>query len=556
MTALRRPQSSPLLVAVLSFVVFILPVAVLLLRFRADAPFYFLAEDSFYYLSIALHSAHLPFFSIDGVHPTNGFHPFWELFEYSLAKLPYFHLDGPDILPRIFAVNAVIVGLATALLSVYVHRLTRRPWLSVIAMTPGLIWLLCGLGAPAAVNVWANVNGMETGLELLFFSCTVLLFGTRFPSGARLILATISLGCVVLCRLDDVFFLIAIAGVAAFSAPREERTRRLAAFTLPLLMIAGYLFYNHSTVGVWMPVSGMAKVGKGYRAGIGESLHLLQGSPFWAMPSHAISFAFATAYTRVVQMFAPMAISAAWLGWTYRRDTRGSAVVQSLAWGVLLKGAYNFLRVPLGYQGAWYYGVSLAVSNLLLALFLAEALHRWSAASPDLPRRWPAPLRVVAGVASLLCLSFLSFNIVVSRASQNAFVNARDTYAERMPLTNALRASTSGPFLEFQDGELSFATGVPAMSAFGLAADPAAVRAQHDGTYFKLLAQRGVTVAAASGTYPSMLADTRFDKKLFAVWGYNAEEIQGYCFEPFWNDSKGNLVLYHIRHQPICPPAR
>ena len=529
--------------------------AMFLLKFRVDAPFYFLAQDSFYYLSIALHSAHTPFFSIDGLHPTNGFHPLWECFEYSLSRLPYFRLDGPDILPRIFAVNIAIVGAAVALLSAYIYRLTRRPWVSVIAVCPGLLWLLIGVGAPAYLNFWASVNGMETGLELFFFALTILILGSKVPTGLRLLVVTVTLGLLVLSRLDDVFFLLAIAFCFTLATPRAHRLGRLVPFAVPLLMIAAYLLYNHHTVGVWMPVSGMAKVGKGYRAGIGESLRLLEGRPFFSGPSYAVAFSFGNTFVMVAQMLAPMAIAAIFLLWTFRTGFyRSNVVLQSLALGVLLKGTYNFLRVPLGYQGAWYYGASIATANILLAALAAEALHRWSAAqAPGAMRSGPSAYLTPLRLAGVLALSFLSFNIVASRASENGFAATRDAWLERASLAAALHNATSAPFLEFQDGELSFATGLPGISGFGLAADPEAVRAQRNGTYFDLLARRGVTIAAASNTYPAAIAASAQSKAIYPIWGFNAREIHDICFQPFWSDPIGNIVLYRIRRQPTCP---
>ncbi len=548
-----RPDRAQFAVPLTALAIFVLPMALFLLKFRLEAPFYFLAQDSFYYLSIALHSSGTPFFSIDGLHPTNGFHPLWECLLYSLSKLHSFQLDGPNILPRLFAVNLTIVGLAVALLSAYIHRLTRRPWLSIIAVCPGLLWLLVGIGAPAYLNFWACVNGMETGLELFFFSLAILLLGTDLPSRLRLLFSAFALGCLVLSRLDDVFFLLAIAAVFAIRSPRPERLRRLVPFALPALMIALYLLYNHRTVGVWMPVSGMAKVGRGYRAGIGESLRLLSGWPFFSLPSYGVAFQFSNTFVMVTQMLAPMAIAVVFLFWQHRRGFAvANPVLKSLAFGVLLKGTYNFLRVPIGYQGAWYYGASIATANILLAVMLAEALGHPSVARPS-----TSSLRGPAGTAlrllAVLCLAFLSFNITAARASQNGFASTRDAWLERAHLAHAIRSSTKAPFLEFQDGQLSFETGLPSVSGFGLAADPEAVRAQHSGTYFDLLARRGITVAAASNTYPPVIAASAGTKGIFPIWGFNAAEIRNVCFQPFWTDPIGNIVLYHIVRQSTCP---
>ncbi len=552
-----RPDRAQFAVPLTALALFVLPMALFLLKFRLDAPFYFLAEDSFYYLSIALHSAHAPFFTIDGLHSTNGFHPLWEWIEFALSHLQFFRLDGPSVLDRFFALDLGIVGVAVALLSAYVFRLTRRPWLSLLAVCPGFLWLLAGVGAPAYLNFWAAVNGMETGVELLFFALVLHLLGTEFRSGARLFVAGAALGLVVLSRLDDVFFLLAIAAVAVLRAPAADRARRLAAFALPVLMIAAYLLYNHVSVGVWMPVSGAAKVGKGYAVNLRAIQKLLEGWPIFAQAPGAVAFNYGNLFALVAQMLVPMAVAAGWLFWT--RGRHPSPVLQALALGVLLKGGYNFLRVPISYQGAWYYGASIATANLLLALLAAEALHRWSAAAaaagqPD-PRLRRREVRAALPVVALLCLSFFSFNMIASRATQNGFEPTRNTWLERARIASALRTFTSAPFLEFQDGELSFATGLPSVSGFGLAADPAAVRAQHAGTFFDLLARRGITVAAASNTYPGALAASARSKAVFPLWGFHPQEIQQYCFQPFWSDPQGNTVLYHILHQPVCPPA-
>ena len=394
---------------------------------------------------------------------------------------------------------------------------------------------------------------METGVELLFFAAMLHLFGTRFHFGLRFILATLGLGMVVLSRLDDVFFLLAIILVAVLRSSAKDRLRFLAPFALPLLMIAAYLLYNYHSLRVFMPVSGLAKIGRGYRGGVGESLRLLEGWPFFAMDPGAIAFGFGNLFVMVAQMLAPMAIAAAWLLWSRRQETASNPVLQALALGVLFKGSYNFIRVPIGYQGAWYYGASIATADILLACFVSEVLDRWSTASPKSSNTGsPFSWSWLRGPA-LIVLCLLAFNITATRASQNGMAVTRDTWLEREHLATAIRAVTTAPFLEFQDGELGFGTGLPVISGFGLAADPAAVRAQHEGTYFRLLAERGITVAAASNGYPTAIAGAAQDKAIYPIWGFNRQEIKEYCFQPFWTEPRGNIVLYRILHQPVCP---
>jgi len=39
------------------------------------AAFTFFTSDTYYYLAVARHSVNAPFFTFDGLYPTNGFHP-------------------------------------------------------------------------------------------------------------------------------------------------------------------------------------------------------------------------------------------------------------------------------------------------------------------------------------------------------------------------------------------------------------------------------------------------------------------------------------------------
>jgi hypothetical protein len=541
-------------VVLATFVLFTAPIALFAFHFKADAPFYFLAPDSFYYLGIALHSAHVPFFSNDTLHPTNGFHPLWEWVEYGLSKFSWFDLQGPSILPRVFALNIVLVGAATSLFAAYIYRQTGRIWLAVLATCPGLTWLAAAIGAPAFLNNWDYVNGMETGVELLFFSLTVLCLGRNFSSGWRFHAGVLCLGLTVLSRLDDVFFLLAIAAFACWKAPSEGRLRKLLPFAIPALMLAGYLLYNHHTVGILMPISGKAKAGLGYRSNIGEALRALRGSPFWEFPATLSSIFYAATYMRLVQMFLPMLASSVYLVCSCRRAQQ-NPVLQALSVGVILKGLYNFIFVGTGYQGDWYFGASIAVCNLLLAIGVNEILGRRAEVAQEsgsvVANGRRAVMESVACLFGLTLLSFFSFNAVVSPRSNYTFREGEtNLYHDRAALAQAIRSTGHPIFLEFQDGEISFATGLPSVSGFGLAADPEGAKAQKAGNFFDLLARRGVTIAASSGVYTSILEGSRTSKGVFPVWGYNREEIKHYRFDPFWSDAKTGVVLYHIVREP------
>ena len=396
MTANPRTSISPYLLFCANFILFSLPMALFLWRFWRDVPFFFMAEDAFYYLSIALHSTHVSFFSIDGAHPTNGFHPLWEWMVYGLSRLPWFRLDGDDVLARFFAVDLALVATAVSLLSVYTYKLTRRPWLSMITFCPGLLWLCVGVGSPAYLNFWASVNGMETGVELLSLSVVLTLFSTDFRTRTRYGFGVIALGFVVLSRLDDIFFLIGILSMLLLRTPKPERLKRLLPFAIPIGMICLYLLYNHHFLNVWLPVSGSAKTGKGYSANLRETLRLVGGWSFFSLPAYATAFSYGNSFVMIIQMFAPMAVAGGWLLWMRRSRRNSSAVLCALAIGVLLKGAYNFVRVPISYQG-------LGTTERLLPLQTSSWPHffhiclkagiraMWNAESavPDCTRPYP-----------------------------------------------------------------------------------------------------------------------------------------------------------------------
>ena len=77
--AAERPGVALLLIAVvLGFAAW--PPLMALTQEGIQGAFKYFASDSFYYLTIAKQSTSVEFFSFDGVHPTNAFHPLWEVY--------------------------------------------------------------------------------------------------------------------------------------------------------------------------------------------------------------------------------------------------------------------------------------------------------------------------------------------------------------------------------------------------------------------------------------------------------------------------------------------
>src|SRR5262245_6448745 len=64
-----------------------------------------LLDDGYYYLNIARHLAQGDGFTFDGLHPTNGFHPLWQL-----LLVPLFWIT-PDRTAVVYAASVVQIGL-------------------------------------------------------------------------------------------------------------------------------------------------------------------------------------------------------------------------------------------------------------------------------------------------------------------------------------------------------------------------------------------------------------------------------------------------------------
>ncbi|MEO6965645.1 MAG: hypothetical protein ABI076_07065, partial [Acidobacteriaceae bacterium] len=198
-------------VATAAFVSTVLPLLLFLRRFPRLAPFAVDANDAFYYLTVARNSLHTSFYSFDGVHPTNGFHPVWQFLLYTAMRWNVLKPEDPGVtLHRLFIGNVLLLGVGFALLAAFAARTLRRPWLAFLAVCPGFLWFAVALSAPVYLANWSYLNGMETSVELVCLGVALLTFSTGSYSSVRFLLSMFFFGLTVLCRLDDVFFLVPI----------------------------------------------------------------------------------------------------------------------------------------------------------------------------------------------------------------------------------------------------------------------------------------------------------------------------------------------------------
>jgi hypothetical protein len=188
-----------------------------------------------------------------------------------------------------------------------------------------------------------------------------------------------------------------------------------------------------------------------------------------------------------------------------------------VAVGVILKASYNFALVQIMLQGHWYYGPSILFANFLLVLAVDRAISRESLASL-LPGR--NGLYLGTASAAMALLTFGSMMELMEPKDDGKGGSAFYQVQESGPTLRSMIASYGDQrFLEFDDGEIAFASGVPSVSGFGLTGDVDSVRALEAGNYFPLMEKRGGTLLACSTQYGAGKKDVHFNPHRFALFG-------------------------------------
>lgn len=466
------------------------------------APFRFFAADAFYYLAVADRSQGRPFYTFDGLFPTNGFHPLWQWLLDGLFTVLGGDRELEVLLP--FVIGAVLVALGAALLATVVARATGQPALALLAAVPGFYFLLLPPIAPSYFAVWSFANGMESGPSILAFAWLAhRLIDPRLQGEAPPLRCFVALGvagtAVTLARLDDVFLLgsLLLLAWATSRSPREALSRVLAVGLPPLLGIGAYLAYNLASVGVLLPVSGAAKAEGPWALARNGYATLTTLAPFVDLFGRGNATWGPEAW-RVLQMLVPAAAAGLHLlargGWRiagWRNHLREPLVL--LALYVLAKAAYNFTLVPLWHQGQWYYPVSLLVFGWIVADGAARLLAR---AGPDAVA-WGRS-RVAFALCALLVLVQANAFADQKRSGGLGLTNY-DLWRRGPEIDAALEARCPGcGVVEFDDGILSFVLDRPVMNGLGLMLDPEAAAARRAGRLLALAHARGFTLLATA----------------------------------------------------------
>lgn len=529
-------------IAAAAFSATLLPLLLFLRRFPRLAPVAVDAGDSFYYLTVARNSLHTSFYSFDGTYPTNGFHPVWQWLLYLGMRWNVLSPTDPTLtLYRLFIGNALILSVGYGLLTAFAARLLSRRWLAFFAVCPGFLWFAIAPTAPEYLSNWSYLNGMETSVELLCFGLALLIFPTSRGSTLRLLFSAFFFGLTVLSRLDDVFFLLPVFALLWLTRKERPMRQTIAAAAIPVAMIVAYLLYNHISVGVYMPTSGAVKAGFALRSNLRSLEQVI-------LPIRWFAFSdmnwFPEIYLRVFQMVVPAIICSIYIA---RNGWSKLGIIQALCYGVLLKSLYNFIYVGLFHQGSWYFGASIFIANLIIAIWIDRAMESHPALKSDPVARSPWLMTAY----SALFVS-VTFNIYVNHllgSGSQAVLNIIDH-------GNLLRAMVlregSDRFIEMNDGELAYATGMPALSGQGLVLDPQAGQAIAQGHFFDLALKRKYSLLMASGLYETMIdqlieSDRHGGRQ--ALFVISAKEFDNYRLIPVGFDSMTGVKLYRIVHK-------
>lgn len=251
MTASRTAAQNVLFAAMLAGSVGVLVLAALPLRLAIS---HFVAEDMFYYLTVARNVVDGHIVSLDGRSPTNGFHPLWMIICVGIEAV---FRDQPDVAYHVAMMLCALLFIATGW---SLYRIVRRIAGETPALAVGALFLFNYRMATIALS------GLETAL---YGFSIVLLLGwltKRGVEGLRSARDAVVLGLLLAftywSRLDALLLGVFVClGVLLFTSGRPFVTRSVlvaAAAVVSLIATSPWFVFSIRSVGGWLPRSGFA----------------------------------------------------------------------------------------------------------------------------------------------------------------------------------------------------------------------------------------------------------------------------------------------------------
>ncbi len=217
-----------------------LPVAVLLEKTLPD--------DAFYYFAIARNLAQGRGASVDGLTPTNGFHPLW-----AVLLVPAFRwAPGLDLPIHLALTVAAFLDTATGWLLFRTVRRAGGRYLGAV--------LACFLYLFHPAVLFQAANGLETALAVFLwagFFCTYLEVRGREALAPWFGLGLLG-GVMVLGRTDSAF-LVAFVALDLALRRRAKAAPALGVLALGAVVpLVPWLAWNRVVMGTWLQSSGVA----------------------------------------------------------------------------------------------------------------------------------------------------------------------------------------------------------------------------------------------------------------------------------------------------------
>jgi hypothetical protein len=370
-----------------------------------------LLDDGYYYLQVAWNISRGAGSTFDSIHPTNGYHPLWQL-----TLVPLHWIFGR---PDAAWAAVVLQTLLFAGSGLVLHRIVLRSGGTALTAAAGCAaWVL---------NPWlwgkGAMSGMETGLLLLLVGLALRSLLQTADSGEGGWRLGGLLALAVAARLDAVALAAAAAAVLAAAGRRRGALR---AALPPAGYLAVYLPVNLALFGGATPVSGWIKSGVG-RELLGRLLH--RGDT--AVAGHALENvrALVTLGGRLpaAASAAGLAVLAALAVMAWRRAPAGLRRLMEVAavysgalvgfYAVMypsLLGAYTYYWIPplyclsaaafaaagqlVGRVRRWAVAAVLLLLFAFDAVYAADRLGSWSFTVPEAERPDAAGVRYLNGL--------------------------------------------------------------------------------------------------------------------------------------------------------------
>ncbi len=390
----------------------------------------------------------------DPAPPPRPGHAYWMPLASWLAALGERWTPLGDAYRRVqapFVLLALGVPLATGALA---HSLWRNPgvtqWAMALSALPGFY-----LPYLPAVDAFAVLMGLGVGLGLLLPRAAV-----RVPAA---LLLGVGVGAVHLARNEGPLWLLVALGWIAWQAPRERRTRLLAA------VLAGYL----AVMGPWWARNFLV-FGSPWPVPVSRLLWLTHYNDFFLYPPQRLTFErwwlagpqawlaerWQALNTNVQTLLAVQAGIAGFplLVWGWWRQRRHPVVVAFTALWLLLLALMTLVLPGVGQRGGYFHAVA-GLQPLVWALLAHgfEALFAWG----ERRRGWhPLQARVALGGGWLLVLAALT--LVVTRERLRTWNQPGEAYRR---LAARVAVWVPGPCPVLVNDPPSWAWAVPAWPA-------------------------------------------------------------------------------------------